>query len=131
MNQPAPHPPTDPLKVFLAVLAAIAVGVFLFAPERLPSGIGLKPLPMKVTKRTSLVTFGRGWVAVIENQAPVTLHNVNLTCTDVTGKNKVIFKETWPPNETFEIGAFEGWVFESGETLKIEVSGYLPYQANF
>lgn len=119
------------MKTFFAVLAAIIIGVFIFAPERLPSGIGLKPLPMAVTKRPSFLTLGSGSVAVIQNKAPVTLHNVKITCNGVAGKTKTFFKEAWEPNESYEIGAFQGWVFEKGESLNIAVSGYLPYSWNF
>lgn len=114
------------LVIFCVVLGAIAVGVFIFAPEKLPSGVGLKPLPVTVNKRPSLLTLGKGSVAVITNEAPETLYNVKVVCKGTDGKTKDYFKEAWPPKDTFEIGPLQGWVWASGETLEISVSGYLP-----
>ena len=109
--------------VFLAVLAAIAVAVFIFAPERLPSGIGLVPVPMEVRTRPSLA--GEGQVAIISNPTGKTLHNVLLFCRNSsTNEEKTYLEETWVPGKSIEIGWVEGWRFLSGETLTISASGY-------
>ena len=109
--------------VFLAVLAAIAVAVFIFAPDRLPSGIGLLPVPIKVSTRSSLI--GEGQVATISNPTGKTLRNVRLVCRNTAvNQKKEYFEETWPPGKSIEIGWLEGWRFEPGETLTISASGY-------
>ena len=111
------------LGVFLAVLAAIVVAVFIFAPDRLPSGIGLLPVPINVSTRSSLI--GEGQVATISNPTGKTLYNVRLVCRNTAyNQKKVYFEEIWPPGKSIEIGWMEGWRFEPGETLTITASGY-------
>jgi len=109
---------------FLGVLIGIAVAaVFIFAPERLPPGIGLVPVPMEVRTRPSLV--GEGQVAIISNPTGKTLHNVHLFCRNSsTNEEKAYFEETWAPGKSLELGWLEEWKFLSGETLTISASGY-------
>jgi len=109
--------------VFLAVLAAITVAVFIFAPERLPSGIGLHVVPMEVSSRDSLV--GEGQVAIISNPTGKTLHNVRIVCRNSRlNQEKAFLEESWAPSRTVELGWAEGWRFESGETLEISAAGF-------
>lgn len=109
--------------IFVAVLAAICVGVFLFAPEKLPSGVGLEPVPIEVNVRDSMVDEGK--VAIIRNPTAKTLHNVLLVCTNAELKQeKRYLEETWAPNRELELGWMEGWKWVSGETLTVSASGY-------
>lgn len=111
--------------MFFAVFLAICVGVALFTPEKLPSGIGLSPVPMQVELRASLI--GEGKVATIINLSDKTLHNVKLTCVNKqTGETKTYSYETWAPKEIKEIGWAEGWKWLSGEALIITASGFSP-----
>lgn len=47
--------------IFFAVFAAITAAVFIFAPDRLPSGVGITPVPIEAYARPSI--FGQGQVA--------------------------------------------------------------------
>ncbi len=109
--------------VFVTVLLAITVAVFLFAPERLPSGIGITPIPLEASVRPSL--FGQGQVAILENQTGKTLHNVNILLLRANGEIvKGGMRENWPPGDHMELGWLEGWQIEQGSRLEVKASGY-------
>ena len=110
-------------RTFGSVLAAIVVAVALFAPERLPSGWGLGPVPLRVDIRDSLV--GEGKVAMIQNPTGKTLHNVVIVCRSPTRETaKQYLEETWAPGRVLELGWAEGWRWEKGEKLTISASGF-------
>lgn len=109
--------------VFIAVFAAICLGVFLFMPERLPPGLGLTPVPVEVSFRSALM--GPGLVAMIENPTATTLHNLTFDCENKKKESKHSFgEEELKPGEVVEIGWMEGWYFEKDETLTISASGH-------
>ena len=111
-------------KIFIAVFAAIVVAVFVFLPEKLPSGVGIKAIPVKVSMRESAV--GKGLVAVISNCSGKTLYNMKIVCKNFEfNQEKIYTEEEFTPEHTIEIGWMEGWKFCKGEVLKISVSGYL------
>lgn len=113
-----------PIGVFLAVLAAIAVAVFIFAPERFPAGVGLRDVPLVCSWRPSLV--GEGQVVIIANPTGETLRNVHIVCrSSASNEKKEYFEDHWTPEQTKEIGWMEGWRFLSGETVEVSASGYL------
>lgn len=110
------------LGTFAAVLAAIIAGVVFFAPERLPSGVGLAPVPMEVSFRDSV--FGEGRVAIIQNPTGKTLHNVVCIRKDRAGNDDGRMEESWAPSRQVELGWAEGWRWQKGDTLTISASGY-------
>ncbi len=40
--------------IFFAIFAAITAAVFIFAPDRLPSGVGITPVPIEAYARPSI-----------------------------------------------------------------------------
>jgi hypothetical protein len=115
--------PGRSLGVFVAVLAAIVVAVFLFFPDRLPIGVGLKPVPLKASLRPALL--GPGQVAVLSNPTAQTIHNVRIVCrNDALDQQAVFVQEEWKPGQSIEIGWAEGWAFQNGETISASASGF-------
>jgi len=113
------------VSVFLAVFLAIALSVLIFAPERLPSGIGVTATPIEAGQRASI--FGQGQVAIFRNPTANTLHNVKVVLQDANG-NLIMGKqrEAWGPGESIELGWLEGWTINSGTLIRISASGHYP-----
>ena len=109
--------------IFLAVFLAIALAVLVFAPERLPSGIGVTPTPIEVTQRPSF--FGQGQVAMFRNPTATTLYKVKIVLIDAKGNFvKAGERETWPPGETLQLGWLEGWQIQAGSVVRISAAGH-------
>jgi len=114
------------LLAIIGIIAIMAVAIYLFGPGLLPSGVGVKPIPIAVHMRPSVMALGMGAVAVLENQGNETVYDVTVTCTDKNGKTQLHRWDAWKAGDTEEIGPVQGWLWESGETLDITASGYLP-----
>lgn len=116
------------LSTFVAVLAAIVVAVVLFAPERLPPGIGLQPVPVDVTVSKSLVgqVLGQDRTEVtVTNAADRPLHNVTLALRARDGRDKKTARvPQWPPGESRDLGWMKGWEIQPEDRLEISASGY-------
>ena len=113
------------VSVFLAVFLAIALSVLIFAPERLPPGIGVTATPIEASQRPSF--FGQGQVAVFRNPTPKTLHNVKIVLLDSAGNVvKGGQREVWAPGTSMELGWLEGWHISEGTTIRISASGHYP-----
>ncbi|MEO1851320.1 MAG: hypothetical protein ABGX71_12215 [Methyloprofundus sp.] len=111
--------------IFFAIFAAITAAVFIFAPDRLPSGVGITPVPIEAYARPSI--FGQGQVAGLKNSTGKTLHNVKISLFEADGKMiKGAVREQWPPGESMELGWLEGWKINKGTRLKASASGYFP-----
>ncbi len=110
--------------IFFTVLLAIFVVLFLFAPERFPSGIGFSRVPIEASARESMVGLGR--VVELTNPADKIIHKVKITLFDVN--NEVIndaLKEKWAPGDSHVFGWIGGWKIEKGYKLKVKAAGYL------
>jgi hypothetical protein len=126
------------LGTFVAVLAAIAVGVFLFAPERLPPGVGIQPVPLDVTISNSVVeqvfgqVLGEERVGVtIANNSTKTLSNVTIALRSTEGSDKKsIHVERWEPGESRALGSLQGWDVKPGDQLRVTASGYYAVSWN-
>ncbi len=113
------------ISIFLAVFFAIALSVLLFAPERLPTGIGISPTPIEAAQRSSFL--GQGQVAILRNPTVKTLHNVLIVLQDKSGNiMKTEQHETWEPGVEKQHGWLEGWEIDSDTRVRISASGYYP-----
>lgn len=113
------------VSIFLAVFLAIALSVLVFAPERLPSGIGVTATPIEASQRPSI--FGQGQVAVFNNPTATTLYNVKIVLLDANSNVvKGGQREVWPPGEAMQLGWIEGWTINKGSTIRISASGHYP-----
>ena len=109
----------------LLLLVVVLVALFLiFSPDKLPRGVGLKPVPVTCDLRPSTLTLFHGSVGMFRNTSGETYHNVKLVCVATNGKTTTIEIDSWAPGEVKEVGAFQNWVFEKGETATVYVSGY-------
>ncbi|HIM58386.1 MAG TPA: hypothetical protein EYJ00_03575 [Gammaproteobacteria bacterium] len=109
--------------IFFSILSAITIAVFIFAPERLPSGVGITPVPIEAYARPSI--FAQGQVAGLKNLTGKTLHNVKISLFNPNGEIiKGAMREQWPPGESMELGWLEGWEINKGTRLKASASGY-------
>ena len=109
--------------IIALILLIVVVAIFAFAPQLLPSGVGLRVVPMKVTFRSSLL--GQGQVATVENPTQTVLHNVRVIgdTRDASGA-KEEFEEQWAAGATREFGWVEGWKLEAGDRITISASGF-------
>jgi len=113
------------VSIFLAVFFAIALSVLIFAPERLPPGIGVTATAIEVSERPSF--FGQGQVVVFRNPTAKTLHNVKIILLDSVGNVvKGDQREIWAPGKYMELGWLEGWHISEGATIRISASGHYP-----
>ena len=109
--------------IFFSIFSAIAIAVFIFAPERLPSGVGVTPVPIEAYIRPSI--FGQGKVVGLKNPIGKTLHNVKVKLSKTDGTIiKSAMREQWPPGKSMELGWLEGWEINKGTRLKASASGY-------
>jgi hypothetical protein len=109
--------------VGLAIVLAVALALAVIPSRWLPSGIGLRPTPLSVEFKPSLV--GLGQVAIIENPTETTLYGVKMFTAESRASGKPdLHKETWRPGESLKLGWTKGWRFDSGETFRASAAGY-------
>lgn len=116
------------MKAFLLLVVALVTLCLIFAPDKLPRGVGLKPAPVTCELRPSVLTLFHGSVGMFRNTSGETYHNVKIVCSAPNGKSRTVEIDSWTPGEVKEIGAFQDWVFETDETATVYVSGYLPHR---
>jgi hypothetical protein len=120
------------LTSFIGFALAIFISVYIFAPERIPPGYGLKPVPVELIVENTLagqlvesVTGQSGANLVIKNTAGAPLNNVTVTLRDGQQniKNQFII-EQMPATHTVTLGWANQWVVEAGDELEIMASTY-------
>lgn len=79
-------------------------------------------VPILVTWRNAMLAGGR--VAILQNQKNITL-SVVAVFKNSTFKQAKSFNLVFAPNETKEIGGFEGWSVQPGETVELSSDDYL------
>jgi len=108
-------------QVFVAVLAAIGIGVLVFAPERIPKGI--EP-PLSFWYRESLV--GAGFVAIIQNDSGEVLRDVQVTfVNEALDQRRSYEQDRLEPGGQIVVGWAGGWRLEAGEKIKVRAARYL------
>jgi hypothetical protein len=111
--------------VFIAVFLAIAAGRGVFAPDRMPSGIGFYPSPFEAFVRPSVL--GQGKVARIRNTSHRDLSKVRVVLKKSNGQHgKSADFPRLAPNASIELGWLEGWQISDGDRLKVSAAGHLP-----
>jgi len=114
------------MKIFLIVLAAIVVAALVLFPSALPSGLGIRPMPITAKFRASVLALGQGSVLQITNTKSEPFLNVTVYCRSNGGKSKSYFIEKLGSEATYEIGPVQGWIWLTDEEYKITAPGYLP-----
>lgn len=108
---------------FIATFAAITISVFLFAPERLPSGVGITRVPVEVAQRSSRIRVGD--VLVVTNTSKNPLYNVNVSCqSPEKDSNMTWFASELKPGASIELGWMQKWRIHPGDKIEISASGY-------
>lgn len=111
------------LVILLLVIAVVAALMYFFGPGNLPQGVGLKPIPIVVRSRDSLMLWG-SQVMVLQNESQDYLHDVKAVCTSIHGETQEHTWVKWEPGESEEIGALQGWVWTKDETITLSADGY-------
>ena len=82
--------------IAFSVFLGLSIAVFIFFPERLPSGIGLNLLPLDVYSRKSLI--GEGRVIFIKNSSQKSLKNLSIYLSSKSRNlEKSLFRESLEP----------------------------------
>jgi hypothetical protein len=86
------------------------------------------PVPIMVATRDALLAGGK--VAILTNRRNATLCVV-ATFKNATFNQTKTFNLVFAPNEIKEIGGFEGWSVQPGETVELSSDDYLPATYSF
>lgn len=124
------------LSTFLAVILAITSSVILFAPERVPPGIGIKPTPMSLTVQEDVAMKMFGAIMgtpnqtrslSITNDSDHTLHNIEAALIDKDGKIKTVYQlPSLIAKAHFRLGWAQQWQIETGDSVSIKASLFYP-----
>jgi hypothetical protein len=120
------------LTSFIGFVLAIVITIFIFAPERLPVGIGYKPVPVELIVENSLtgqlvesVTGKSGKSLVLINSSDSVINNLTVTLLD---KNQQIKHQYISPNmpaaEKITLGWTKNWSIEDGDELEVKASAF-------
>lgn len=112
---------TGMLKIITGIIIALAA-VILFLCYR-----GISPWPpLDVSFRESKIPFSSSLVLVLKNTSSQAELNGNVEVYS-SGSVKAVFSRqvSIDPGDTYEIGSLEGWSFSKGETVVIDMTGYI------
>ena len=120
------------LTSFIGFVLAIAVTVFIFAPDRLPVGYGFEPVPVELMVENSFagqvvetVTGKSGKDLVITNTHAKPLYNLTVTLRDAEGRIKhQHVSPVMPAAKKLKLGWAQNWVVSSGDELELSASAY-------
>ena len=111
---------------------AIALSVFVFAPERLPAGYGFYPVPVELEMQRSLpgklieqLTGNQTRDLVLTNVSERPIHNLVVTLYD---KDAMIKKQSvtssFPAAQQMQLNWADNWIVETGDQLEVKASTY-------
>jgi hypothetical protein len=117
---------------FIGFALAIAISIFVFAPDRLPVGYGFKPVPVELVVENNLasqlvetVTGKSARNLVFTNTSDSPIYNLTLTLMD---ENKHIKHQhvtaLLPAAQQVTLGWANKWTVEPGDQLEVKASAY-------
>lgn len=117
---------------FIGFVLAIAVMIFIFAPERLPAGYGFEPVPVALVVENTLagqlvetVTGKSGKNLVIKNTSSSPLNNLTVTLRDENSNIKhQHISAIMPAAHEVTLGWAKKWIINPGDELEIKASAY-------
>jgi hypothetical protein len=120
------------LSSFIGFLLAISVTIVVFAPERLPAGLGIKPVPVELVVENSLagqimekLIGDSGKDLVLTNIHNRPLYNVTVTLRDTEQNIKhQHISQTLPASERLRLGWIKQWRIDPGDQLEVSASAY-------
>ena len=120
------------LTSFIGFVLAIAITIFIFAPERLPVGYGFEPVPVELVVENSLtgalvesVTGKSGKNLVLTNTSTTPINNLTVTLRDRDLKIKHQYiSPVMPAAKRINLGWTKNWSVEEGDELEVKASAY-------
>ena len=120
------------LSSFLGFVLAIAITVFIFAPDRLPVGYGFEPVPVELMVENSLagqvvetVTGKSGKELVITNTNEKPIFNLTVTLRDGEGRIKhQHVSPMMPAAKKLKLGWAQNWMINPGDELEVAASAH-------
>lgn len=117
---------------FIGFVLAIAISIFIFAPDRLPVGYGVQPVPIELVVENSLagqlvetVTGKSGKNLVLTNTSKEPLHNLTVT---LLGENQRIKHQhvatLLPASQQLTLGWANKWEIKAGDQLEVKASAF-------
>jgi hypothetical protein len=117
---------------FIGFALAIAISIFIFAPDRLPVGYGFKPVPVELVVENNLasqlvetVTGKSAKNLVLKNTSDTPIYNLTLTLMD---ENKQIKHQhvtaLLPAAQEVTLGWANKWSIQAGDQLEVKASAY-------
>jgi len=120
------------LSSFIGFMLAIVVSIFIFAPDRIPSGWGIKPTPVEINVGSNLggelisALTGKSDKSVrIKNTHDGVLYNVDVKLynADMALKKQHI-EATLPINGMLRLGWAQQWNIEEGDQVNVSAAAY-------
>jgi len=120
------------LSSFIGFMLAIVVSIFIFAPDRIPTGWGFSPVPVEVNISSSLgseligsLTGKSDKNVRIKNIHSAPLYNLHVTLFD---KEMILKKQFIQPilpiNNILTLGWAEQWDIKQGDKVNISAAAY-------
>jgi hypothetical protein len=117
---------------FVGFVLAIAISIFIFAPDRLPVGYGFKPVPVELVVENTLagqlvesVTGKSAKSLVLTNTSSEPIYNLTLTLKDENGQIKhQHVTQLLPAAQEVTLGWAKKWSVEEGDQLEVKASAY-------
>ena len=117
---------------FIGFALAIAISIFIFAPDRLPVGYGVKPVPVELVVENSLasqlvetVTGKSAKNLVITNTSSDPIYNLTLTLKDEKSHIKhQHVTALLPASQQLSLGWANKWSVQPGDQLEVKASAY-------
>jgi hypothetical protein len=120
------------LTSFIGFVLAIAVTIFIFAPERLPVGYGFEPVPVELALENGLagqiletITGQSGKNIVLTNTSSRPINNLTVTLRNAENQIKHQHVETlMPAAKRLTLGWVNQWKIEPGDQLEVKASAF-------
>lgn len=120
----------------IAFSLVILISIFVFAPDRIPAGYGIEPVPIEMSIENSLagqilesVTGSPGITLKLTNRAQGPLYNVTVSLMDASGTIKhQMIKSRLPVAESLQAGWVNQWKIVTGDSLQVKASLYQPVE---
>ncbi len=117
---------------FIGFVLAIAITIFIFAPERLPVGYGFEPVPVELVVENNLagqlvesITGKSGKNLVLTNTSNSVINNLTVTLLDKDNNIKHQYIESkMPAAKKITLGWVKNWSVEAGDQLEVKASAY-------
>ena len=120
------------LSSFFGFTLAIVVSIFIFAPDRIPSGWGMQPTPVEINVGSNLggelvsALTGKSDKNIrIKNSHNDVLYNVIVTLyNDEMQLKKQFIKDVLPINSVLTLGWAQQWNIQKGDQVSVSAAAF-------